>query len=149
MPYTDPLNLDREADAKVCWLPLVIHATLANSVEDISANIESALDRDYIPFNTLIGAKSGAVAIVGSGPSLKKNWRQLKSFKGDIIACNAACQFLLDKGVVPTYMMCFDADRLALEFFTPHPEITYLLASRCLAGDWSRACIEWLRRRDK
>ena len=95
------------------------------------ANVESALARDYIPFNDLIETKSGAVAVVGSGPSLKKNWRDLKRFKGDIIACNAACQFLLEKGITPTYMFCFDADPLMLEFMTPHPEITYLLASRC------------------
>ena len=131
MKYADPLPMDRAGEVKVAWLPLVIHSALANSVEDISANIESALKRDYIPFNTLVGAKTGAVAIVGSGPSLKSNWQKLKSFKGEIIACNAACQFLLGKGITPTYMMCFDADPLALEFFTPHQEITYLLASRC------------------
>ena len=49
----------------------------------------------------------------------------------DIIACNAACQFLLEREVVPKYMFCFDADPLMLEFITPHPEITYLMASRC------------------
>jgi hypothetical protein len=48
-----------------------------------------------------------------------------------IIACNAACQFLLERGVVPQYMFCFDADPLMLEFVTPHPEITYLMGSRC------------------
>lgn len=112
-------------------LPLRIHSALANTVDDISRNIESALKRDYIPFNSLLGTKSGAVAIVGSGPSLKKNWRQLVSFKGDILACNAACQFLLDKGIVPKYMMCFDADPLMLEFITAHEYITYLFASRC------------------
>lgn len=113
------------------WLPLALHSALANTADDISANIKSALKRDYIPFNTLLDTKSGAVAIVGSGPSLKKNWKKLKNFKGDILACNAACQFLLGKGIVPDYMMCFDADPLALEFFTPHPDITYLIASRC------------------
>ena len=131
MQYSDPLTLDKVADPKATWLPLVIHSALANSVEDISANIESAISGGHTSFNELIGAKSGAVAIVGSGPSLKENWQQLRSFEGDIIACNAACQFLLGKGITPKYMMCFDADNLALEFFTPHPDITYLLASRC------------------
>ena len=110
---------------------MFIKGLLANTVEEISANIESALQRDYIPFNALIGTKSGAVAIVGSGPSLKKNWRKLKRFKGDIIACNSACKFLLEKGITPQYMMCFYADRLMLAFMQSHPEITYLLASRC------------------
>lgn len=130
MQYSEPIGMDKAGDARLCWLPLVVHSALANSVEHISANIESTLARDYIPFNTLIGSKSGAVAVVGSGPSLKTNWQELQHFKGDIIACNAACQFLLEKGIVPKYMMCFDADPLVIEFFTPHPDITYLIASR-------------------
>lgn len=116
----------------LAWVNLEVSSALANSVEDIDANIESALKRDYIPFLDLAGKKSGAVAVVGSGPSLKRNWQALRHFKGDIIACNAACKFLLEKGVVPQYMLCFDADPLTLEFFVPHPEITYLLGSRCV-----------------
>ena len=113
------------------WLPLHIEGHLANTPEYVLANVGSALSRDYIPFNDMLGTQSGAVAIVGSGPSLKKNWRELKRFKGDILACNAACQFLLEKGITPKYMFCFDADPLMLEFITPHKEITYLIASRC------------------
>src|SRR3990167_9612061 len=126
-----PLGIDMVGKADTIWRQLRIHSSLANTVEEISANIESALKRDYIPFNELIGTKSGGVAIVGSGPSLKKNWRKLKRFKGDIIACNSACKFLLDKGIVPQYMMCFDADRLMLAFVQAHQDITYLFASRC------------------
>ena len=126
------IGMDRLNDAKLAWLPLTMQGALANSCEDISRNIEHALGREYTPFTDLIGAKSGAVAIVGSGPSLKANWHELRRFKGDIIACNAACQFLLEKGITPAYMFCFDADPLVLEFFTPHKDITYLLASRCV-----------------
>mgnify|MGYP001607884740 CR=1 FL=1 len=132
MRNAECLNVDRQHDPDVGWMPLIVKGMLANSVEDISRNIEHALGLDYIPFNELIGTKSGAVAIVGSGPSLKANWQMLKDFDGDIIACNAACQFLLEKGIVPQYMMCFDADPLVLEFFTPHKDITYLLSSRCV-----------------
>src|SRR3990167_10404454 len=128
MQYSDPLTIDKATSPQVGWLPLIVHSALANTVDDISANIESALQRDYIPFNELIGTKSGAVAVVGSVPSLKKNWQKLKRFKGDIIACNSACQFLLERDIIPTYIMCFDADALMLEFVTPHPKITYLLA---------------------
>lgn len=113
------------------WLPLRIQSGLANTAEQIDGNIKSALKRNYISFMEFAGRQKGAVSVVGSGPSLKKNWRRLRKFKGDIIACNAACQFLLGKGIVPKYMMCFDADPLMLEFITPHPEIIYLLASRC------------------
>ena len=131
MQYSDPFGVEKVGNPGTQWLPLKIHSAMANTVEDISANIESALDRDYTPFNELIGASSGAVAIVGSGPSLHKTWQALRDFDGDIIACNAACQYLLSKGIVPQYHFCFDADPLMLEFVTPHPEITYLFASRC------------------
>lgn len=113
------------------WLPLRIGHGLANTHEDISRNIQSALDRNLPRYTTLVGQEKGTVSIVGSGPSLKRNWQQLKKLGGDIIACNAAYQFLLGKGITPKYMMCFDADPLMLEFMTPHPEITFLLASRC------------------
>jgi hypothetical protein len=128
------LSTGIQGNEKLYWRPLSVKGVLANTAEDIARNIEHAVGLDYIPFNALLSTKSGAVAIVGSGPSLKDNWQELKIFKGDIIACNAACQFLLEKGITPQYMFCFDADPLALEFFTPHKDVTYLIASRCVPG---------------
>lgn len=114
------------------WMPLKLEISLANTSEQIDGNIESALQRSYVPFSELIGKERGAVAIVGSGPSLKDNWQRLKKFDGDILACNAANQFLLERGIIPKYVMIFDADILAEEFVTtPHKDVTYLLASRC------------------
>lgn len=129
MSYVAPLPLSAIGPG-IAWFPLKLHSSLANKVEDIDANIESALKRDYIPFNELLDSESGAVAVVGSGPSLKNNWKQLLDFDGDILACNAAFQFLLDKGITPKYMMCFDADPLMLEFITPVDGVTYLIGSR-------------------
>jgi uncharacterized Rossmann fold enzyme len=111
------------------WMPLRLDMALANTSEQIDANIRAALERPYIPFTDLLEKHSGTVSIVGSGPSLKDTWRELK---GDVIACNAANQFLLERGVIPRYVMIFDADILAEEFVTtPHKDVTYLLASRC------------------
>ena len=129
--YED-IGIERVGDPTLGWMPLEVRGNLANTADDIARNIEHALGLDYIPFNDLLGTKSGATAIVGSGPSLKANWQELKDFKGEIIACNASCQFLLEKGITPQFMFCFDADPLVLEFFTPHKDITYLLASRCV-----------------
>jgi len=115
----------------MAWMPLKLESKLANTDDDIARNIKHALTLEYTSFQQLVGKSKGAVAVVGSGPSLKANWQKLRAFRGDIIACNAACQFLLGKGITPKYMFCFDADPLMLEFMTPHPDITYLLASRC------------------
>ena len=113
------------------WVELNLHPRLANTVEDIDRNIEFALQTNYIPLPDVCGTKRGAVSVVGSGPSLKENWTRMRDSGNDIIACNAACQFLLERDVIPEYMFCFDADPLMLEFITPHPEITYLIGSRC------------------
>ena len=113
------------------WRPLQIHSSMANTVEHIDGNIRTNLGGGHSTFNALMGTKSGAVAVVGSGPSLKRNWHKLLKFKGDILACNASFQFLLDRGITATYMMCFDADPLMLEFITPVKGVTYLMASRC------------------
>ena len=142
MHSAEIIGIDRVSDPSLDWMPLQMRGALANTADDVARNIESALDRDYIPFFDLLSTKSGAVAIVGSGPSLKTNWHELRKFNGEIIACNAACQFLLEKGITPKYMFCFDADPLVLEFFTPHKEITYLLASRVVpaAFDILKGC---------
>lgn len=115
------------------WTVLKTINGLANTNEDIARNIRSAVKRGLPSMRELMHTKSGAVAIVGSGPSLKETWTRLKDFDGDILACNAACQFLLERGITPTYMMCFDADPLMLEFITPHKDIKHLIASRCPA----------------
>lgn len=126
-----PVVVDSEG-TEVPWVGLNLVTGLANSTEQIDSNIERTLASVYEPFNPLIAAKTGAVAIVGSGPSLKGNWQDLKKFKGDIIACNASCQFLSEKGIDPTYCMIFDADVLADAFVQEcNPNTTYLLASRC------------------
>lgn len=138
MRKIEDIGIERQNDPSLGWVPLEVRGNLANTDADIDRNIEHALGLDYIRFNELIGTKKGAVAVVGSGPSLKTNWHELKNFKGDIIACNASCQFLLEKGITPTYMFCFDADPLVLEFFTPHKDITYLLASRCVPEAFER-----------
>src|SRR3990167_10508016 len=41
------------------WVPLFIKGIIANTDEEIRANSEAALERDYITFNELIGTKSG------------------------------------------------------------------------------------------
>lgn len=118
------------------WVGLRLESFLANTDDDIDRNIEYSLTRKYTGFQDLVNKESGTVSVVGSGPSLKQNWSRIESVGGDILACNAATQFLLERGITPKYWFCFDADPLMLEFITPHPEITYLLASRSPPKAW-------------
>ena len=119
------------AKSMFCWQELQLVNRLSNTDEDIARNIEHSITRELPSLMSVMGKYSGAVAIVGSGPSLKDTWEQLRSFDGDIIACNASCQFLLERDITPKFMFCFDADPLMLEFITPHPDIKYLIGSRC------------------
>src|SRR5207302_1799939 len=44
---------------------------------------------------------------------------------------NSAIWFLLDQGVVPKYQMIWDGFEVCEKFAVPHPDVTYLIASRC------------------
>ena len=96
--------------------------------EEMNANFYATLERGYAPLNPHIGAYSGTVSLVGSGPSVKDTYKDLQ---GDVIAINGAIGFLLDKGIVPKWAMLWDAADIVERFAVPHSEITYLVASRC------------------
>ena len=98
------------------------------TVEEMNANFFATLDRGYSPINPYIGAHQGVVSVVGSGPSINETYKELE---GDVIAINGAIGFLLDKGIVPKWAMLWDAAQIVERFAVPHPDITYLVASRC------------------
>lgn len=104
---------------------------VANTEEAITLdNIRATFARGYIRFNELLNsAKGRTISIVGSGPSL--SWTY-KDIVGDIIACNSAHDFLIEKGIVPKYAMYWDANPIIAEFAKkPHEGVIYLVASRC------------------
>lgn len=47
--------------------------------------------------------KGGKIAIVGYGPSLKDTWETLKNFDGAIWTVSKAHDFLLERGITPTF----------------------------------------------
>lgn len=101
---------------------------ICETPENVLRNLRANLAKDYTRLNEFLNTESGPVSIIGSGPSLKDTYQD---FTGDLIACNAALSFLLDKGIVPKYAMFFDAAEIMTKFVVPHPEVTYLVASRC------------------
>jgi hypothetical protein len=108
-----PLKLVRD----VCEIP-----------ENIEKNIELTLSKPYVPFNAFVASQGGPVSIVGSGPSLARTYKDLV---GDVIACNGAHDYLIERGIVPRFGMFFDASQLMGQFITPHEDVVYLIASRC------------------
>lgn len=96
--------------------------------EEMNTNIEQTLARGYTPINDYLGKFSGPASLVGSGPSIHDT---LPELTGDVFAINQAIGFLLDRGVTPKFAMIWDADAICEQFAVPHPEITYLIGSRC------------------
>lgn len=122
-----PLMGRKGVDCRV--LPVEFSKEICATPEAVRVNVETTLAQKYESFiGCLASPHGGTISIVGSAPSLHKHYHQVT---GDVLACNAAHDFLLEKGIVPKYGMIFDADPVCEKFMTPHPEVTYLLASRC------------------
>ncbi len=96
--------------------------------QEMHTNFFATLERGFTPINEHLGAYSGACSIVGSGPSIKETHKELK---GDVIAINSAISYLLDQGIVPKFGVLWDGTEIVKKFARPHPDITYLVASRC------------------
>lgn len=93
-------------------------------------NIRATFERGYLRFNELMNtAPGGVVSIVGSGPSLARTY---KDIVGDVIACNSAHDFLIERGIIPKFALYWDANPIIAKFASkPHVGVTYLVASRC------------------
>lgn len=110
------------------WVPLKLNNVGCATDEDFTRNIEATLGRGHARLNEYLGSQTGAVSVCGFAPSLKKTWRMLK---GDVMACNRAHDWLIEHGVVPKWCMLMDPLPIIAEMVTPHPDVTYLVASRC------------------
>mgnify|MGYP001563716924 CR=1 FL=1 len=108
--------------------PLVIVGQTNTTADVVSSNLEATFERGYTP---LVEVKEyrGPVSIVGAGPSLSSTYQDVV---GDVVACNSAHDFLIEKGIIPKYAMVWDAHPIMGKIITkPHKDVTYLIASRC------------------
>lgn len=82
------------------------------------------------------------VAIVGGGPSLKYTLEELRNFKV-IIAAGSAHDYLVSKGIVPTYNLIIDPEVVVVNYLkNAHPNCTYIIAS-CCHPDVFRAMVDY------
>jgi hypothetical protein len=107
---------------------LALSMTSCITSEEMHANFYATLERGFTPINDYLGAFSGSCSVVGSGPSIKQTHKELV---GDVIAINSAISYLLDAGIVPKFAILWDGTEIVEQFARPHPDITYLVASRC------------------
>jgi hypothetical protein len=96
---------------------------------DIFNHLGYALGMGYPEFMGPVPAHDRVLSIAGSSPSLKNTWTKLT---GDIWACNDAGWGLLDRGVVPKYVMTWDPQPIVVDCLRrTHPDTTYLICSIC------------------
>lgn len=95
---------------------------------ELHENFYATLERGFEPINEYLGKFSGSCSIVGAGPTIKQTHKELK---GDVIAINSAIGYLLDQGIVPKFALLWDGTEIVYKFCRRHPDITYLVASRC------------------
>ena len=96
--------------------------------EEMHDNFYVTLKRGYVPLNEHLYRYGGIACVVGAAPSIEKTYKELT---GDVCAINSAIGFLIEHGVIPKWAMLWDAADIVEQFAVPHPDITYLVASRC------------------
>lgn len=100
----------------ICWMQHQRNLTLG--LPDLEATGEIQLARNY------------PIAIVGGGPSLKKTIEELRSFKGAIMACGSAHDYLVENGIPLNYCIILDPDKTtALYLKRDGGQCRYLVAS--------------------
>lgn len=129
----DPNNEQySEVSFNVNGTPIKFQQKCIISDKQAVKNIVSALKTSVPALAVVSHPNDAPLAIVGSGPSLKDTWEDLKHWPGEIYALNAAHDFLVEKGVIPTAAIAIEGGTAICKYFeNPHEEVYYLLASSC------------------
>lgn len=107
---------------------------ISGELRDDQVKIAVHRIKDHIISSDIVN--DNPVAIVCYGPSLKKTWPLLKNFER-IMTCSGAHQFLLEKGIVPTWHVDLDPRVHKVKMLgTPHKDVEYLMASSCHPSMW-------------
>jgi uncharacterized Rossmann fold enzyme len=93
--------------------------------------VKLSIGRGYESIPASEQIKYDPIAVVCSGPSLKETWSEVKKFSR-IISCSGAHDFLIERGIIPTYHMEADPRKHKSLFVkNPHKDVQYLIASCC------------------
>lgn len=75
--------------------------------------------------------KNEKIALVGGGPSVENTYQKLKNFN-NIIACGSSHDWLVSKGINPTYATVCDPDPISANYYTnPVKGCNYLVSTAC------------------
>jgi hypothetical protein len=106
--------------------------TIASGTDDgrWKAILESVAKHDDAP---LEGAAQhdGRAVLACYGPSLKDYIEKVRVEEGDLVSVSGSHDYLIENGLVPKYHVECDPRPHKAIHFTPHPDVTYLIASSC------------------
>jgi uncharacterized Rossmann fold enzyme len=115
-------------------LPLKITGKCVAEDETLFANMDAAIARGYPQVKEAQPAKSGAILLVASAPSVKGQLELIKKMKAagsPIVAIKGAHDWLIDNGVTPDYALAIDPQEHRIAFYKPQPNVHYMIASQC------------------
>jgi uncharacterized Rossmann fold enzyme len=115
-------------------LPLKITGKCVAEDETLFANMDAAIARGYPQVREAQPAKSGAILLVASAPSVKGQLELIKKMKAagsPIVAIKGAHDWLIDNGVIPDYALAIDPQEHRIAFYKPQPTVHYMIASQC------------------
>ena len=103
----------------------------ALTADERLARIRSNLRRfGYLP-RLPTGVVTGSVAVCGFGPSLADTRKDVKKCDA-VMTTSGAHDFLIGKGIVPTYHVELDPREHKVNFVrNSHPDVTYIINSQC------------------
>lgn len=115
-------------------LPLKITGKCVAEDETLFANMDAAIARGYPQIKEAQPAKTGAILLVASAPSVKGQLELIKKMKAagsPIVAIKGAHDWLIDNGVIPDYALAIDPQEHRIAFYKPQPSVQYMIASQC------------------
>ena len=97
--------------------------------EEIQPNITAAAASGYRAWEPDPTPKAHRLAIVGYGASLRETWSDLKIYT-HIWTCSGAHDFLLERGIIPTYHTDIDYRDYKADFIKkPQASVQYVMAT--------------------
>ena len=115
-------------------LPLKITGKCVAEDETLFANMDAAIARGYPQIKEAQPAKTGAILLVASAPSVKGQLELIKKMKAagsPIVAIKGAHDWLIDNGVTPDYALAIDPQEHRIAFYKQQSNVHYMIASQC------------------
>lgn len=125
----DPTKTVDMNEIDVCDLKITTKYCVDTDIH--KQQVISALQRNLPPIPVVMETTYNPIAVVCSGPSLKETWETIRKFD-KIISCSGAHDFLIERGIIPTYHMETDPREHKAKFVAnARKDVKYFIASCC------------------